>query len=1042
MLDANTLIGQKIGRYLVEEHIAQGGMANVYRATDTDLDRQVALKIMLPELARDKQFVDRFRREAQAVARLNHPNIVTIFDASLDPQPHLVMPYVGSHNLRREMVVGWQKRRIDWQHVVGVALQISEALAHVHKHARAIHGDLKPENVLVCHVGLPEQEVVLTDFGLAQLLTRPTGEIGGTPAYLSPEQVLGEPIDGRSDLYALGVIMYEWLANGRLPIPARSLEDARRLHPSHQPTELDGPINNELKAIIMKLLAKEPPNRYKDAATVHQALQGLYKPPSARKSFPSPQPNGSSEISLPAHKPAGNFLAISEYLPLYQPLTPKQSQFIIGSDPIACDLTLAGDDVAAKHARLRKVDLEWHIEPLGQQIIYVDDQAISKEAVPLTPDKKVKIGSHFLQLHLDENETSGIYRPFYLSPTHMVADPGDTATAEVVIRNGGQYRAYYHIALSGVAETAVSWFNIPNDGIPLGANESGTLHIQATVPPNAEKGIYPFKVQLKPLASNEPEREIEGQLDVNTADKFSITIQPTVLAPQQKSWITITNEGNREQAFHLTLSDEEEELYFKIIDQPEVKAPRPGQTAVSRSAKSSSATPSSATLSNLPTIPPILRRIPYISTLLRTLSNNPLSRWLRQLRQGTRQVQGLANQLPQRTEATTTEATTTPQPAQTVDPQLTGWKGKIQHHLPNVPAKGKIEVGFMVESRRRPWISRADKEHAFTIGVVASHAEPASQFRAATLVVPPQVSSRSVMIVTILLFLLAAILLTSQGITRRNSYLPIREAALTWAAEDMDDDTTPNAAEVVARTDPRVKVTVTSTAVSTATTPVPPAAVTTPAPDGTTTAVSPTPVLQLTSEGTYDGYLQAFPVAITTTHDGETLIVGDDAANGIIRAIISFDTSAITPATTDLTGVSLFLWLVPPDAEAEVAPTTAPGAVLAKLGSYLNVDMAPGGFGFVPDLEPRDFNAPVAPPNLQIVRQARNFPNQSGQIRLNFSDNAPVVLDAIKNHDVVQFRLYLELPTNENEQAEQLHFFSGEAADEEKRPFLQFTYGN
>ncbi len=1030
-------------RYRIKEtSIQPGGTGYVYRVHDEHLDRIVALKVVHAELARQETVRQQFLAEARLLAKLNHPNIVTIFDASLDPQPHLVMPYAGSHNLRREMVEGWQKRRIDWQHVVGVALQISKALGYVHQQANVIHGDLKPENVLVRHVGLPEQEVVLTDFGLAQLLTRPTGEMGGTPAYLSPEQVLGEPIDGRSDLYALGVIMYEWLANGRLPIPARSLEDARRLHPSHQPTELDGPINNELKAIIMKLLAKDPANRYKDAATVHQALQGLYKPPSARKSFPSPQPNGSSEISLPAHKPAGNFLAISEYLPLYQPLTPKQSQFIIGSDPIACDLTLAGDDVAAKHARLRKVDLEWHIEPLGQQIIYVDDQAISKEAVPLTPDKKVKIGSHFLQLHLDENETSGIYRPFYLSPTHMVADPGDTATAEVVIRNGGQYRAYYHIALSGVAETAVSWFNIPNDGIPLGANESGTLHIQATIPPDAEKGIYPFKVQLKPLASNEPEREIEGQLDVNTADKFSITIQPTVLAPQQKSWITITNEGNREQAFHLTLSDEEEELYFKIIDQPEVKAPRPGQTAVSRSAKPSSATPSSATLPDLPTIPPILRRIPYISTLLRTLSNNPLSRWLRQLRQGTRQVQGLANQLPQRTEATTTEATTTPQPAQTVDPQLTGWKGKIQHHLPNVPAKGKIEVGFMVESRRRPWISRADKEHAFTIGVVASHAEPASQFRAATLVVPPQVSSRSVMIVTILLFLLAATLLTSQGITRRNSYLPIREAALTWAAEDMDDDTTPNAAEVVARTDPRVKVTVTPTAVSTATTPVPPAAVTTPVPDGTTTAVSPTPVLQLTSEGTYDGYLQAFPVAITTTHDGETLIVGDDAANGIIRAIISFDTSAITPATTDLTGVSLFLWLVPPDAEAEAAPNAAPGAVITDLGNYLNVDMAPGGFGFVPDLEPRDFNAPVAPPNLQIVRQARNFPNQSGQIRLNFSDNAPVVLDAIKNHDVVQFRLYLELPTNENEQAEQLHFFSGEAADEEKRPFLQFTYGN
>ena len=540
-------------RYRIKETpIQPGSTGHVYRAHDERLDRIVALKVIRVELAQQETVRQQFLAEARMLAKLQHPNIVTIFDASLEPQPYLVMAYVGSHNLRREMIDGWQRRRINWQHVLGVAIEVCEALAYVHQEAGVIHGDLKPENVLVRRVGTPQQEVILTDFGLARLMAAPNEEVAGTPAYLSPEQVMGEAVDGRSDLYALGVIMYEWLANGRLPIPVHTLQEARRLHPHHLPTELDGSVPNGLKQIITKLLQKEPGNRFGDAQLLKAELQKLYVP--TIRPFTILQTSPSSEIRLPAQTPPGNYLAVSEHLPLYKELAPKQSLFIIGSDPVACDLTLAGDDIAAKHARLRKEGTLWYIEPMGNQIIYVDEQRIHKNAAVLTPDKKVRIGSHFLQLRLTDDEVTGISDPFRLEPHRLEVEPTETADFKVVIRNGTKSRGYYHIALDGLPETAVSWFNIPDDGIPLDPTESGTLSIHAQIPPEASPGSYSFKVQLKSLATSEGQRETEGELFVRQSGTFSINITPTVLARQEISWVTITNDSNQKRPFLHTFS--------------------------------------------------------------------------------------------------------------------------------------------------------------------------------------------------------------------------------------------------------------------------------------------------------------------------------------------------------------------------------------------------------------------------------------------------------------------------------------------------------
>jgi eukaryotic-like serine/threonine-protein kinase len=186
------------GRYRVEARIGSGGMGEVYRGVDTVLDRTVAIKILLPQFARDVNFVDRFRREAQAAARLNHPNLVGIYDSGADGETQfIVMEFIQGRTLEDFMSTGG---RFDVAHAVEVAEKICDALAYAHV-AGVIHRDIKPANVMVTRKG----EVKVMDFGIARIVAGPhtapqTSAVLGTAAYISPEQAQGQPVDGRSEI--------------------------------------------------------------------------------------------------------------------------------------------------------------------------------------------------------------------------------------------------------------------------------------------------------------------------------------------------------------------------------------------------------------------------------------------------------------------------------------------------------------------------------------------------------------------------------------------------------------------------------------------------------------------------------------------------------------------------------------------------------------------------------------------------------------------------------------------------------------------------
>ena len=307
----SALIGQSLGRYQILEQLGEGGMATVYKAYDSTLDRFVAIKVIRTDQFAPSildEILKRFEREAKALAKLSHPNIVHVHDyGNYEGAPYLVMEYLPSGALKER-----SGDPVSEQQALRILLPIAQALAYAHEH-NIIHRDIKPSNILLTEKGLP----MLSDFGIAKLLENNesasltgAGMTIGTPEYMAPEQWTGQS-GPQSDIYSLGVVLYE-LVTGRKPYTADTpigimLKQAKE--PLPPPSQFVPDLPKELEKVILKALEKQPENRYKsmndfaaDLETLagEQTLLAGMKPASLRMGAQPEVAGGTAEKTVPA----------------------------------------------------------------------------------------------------------------------------------------------------------------------------------------------------------------------------------------------------------------------------------------------------------------------------------------------------------------------------------------------------------------------------------------------------------------------------------------------------------------------------------------------------------------------------------------------------------------------------------------------------------------------------------------------------------------------------------------------------------------------
>ena len=620
----NPYVGREIDNYRLDAVLGDGGMGTVFKAYDKNLDRLVALKLMHAHYARRKEFRDRLRQEAKTAASLDHPSIVRIFDfGESDELAYVVMEYIGGGNLRSHLRrLQSQGRFLPSEQSLQIGYQIADALHYAHARG-LVHRDVKPGNIILKRLARPDEpneqpfRAVLTDFGLVKLIEgdrlTQSGTTLGTPIYMSPEQCRGQALDGRSDLYALGVVLYEMFTN-RLPFDFKSLAEAIEAHARGEmpplPSRVNSALPQVLDVILERALAKRPSDRFQTGEEMSVALRSAMlsmsdEPTQVYAMLPdspaAPAGGAGQTVAAANVLPEGYQLTIET--PGYEPspVMLTKSPITLGRDPNS-DIVLPATGVSREHAELRGRADGWQVVDKGTANGTLLDSRRLEDNQPalFRPGQELRIGPYRLTLKGPEQPT--VVQPLaaaglaaaaasrapaqqaspserttyaasqppvqpapleiFLSQERIMLEPGRQASLTAEIVNRGERDDKVAIQVQGLPD---SWVQVEKGLILVPAGDAITTQIVLAPPRAAEAtaGRHRFRVALRSREYSESRPAASASLILGTFAAFEAALDPTDVRLPGTVVVNLANTGNTQSDLSVTGRENQGKLSFE-----------------------------------------------------------------------------------------------------------------------------------------------------------------------------------------------------------------------------------------------------------------------------------------------------------------------------------------------------------------------------------------------------------------------------------------------------------------------------------------------
>ena len=812
------MVGQQISHYQIKALLGQGRIGNVYQAIDLEDFSLVAIKVMHLHLAEEQGIRRRFLKEVNAIPRLDHPSIVKVHEAGIDTQQNILymtMDYLTGRSLNSYLrQLQFNNQQLGLGDALIVVAQIAEALGYAHQKG-LIHRDIRPTVILFRTDDKPEESknlpgrAVIGDFALETILAVEKEPFTPALPYSAPENFLDRPIDARSDIYSLGVLLYQ-LTTGRLPFPAETFAEAARQH-SYQdppsPREIRPEMPLAVESAILKAMAKKPEARFQTGSDMAKTLRNLAETLPERMSETAVSADlfdVKTTIVPPMIAISSQWSEDEDHVMVTRdvPHSLNRQIITIGRSE-SNDIVLEDTGVTRQHAQLERTENnEWKVRDLGSQNgTFLDEK-------PLLPDipeeweshQTLRVGPFFL--HLQPGKGANFQkRPFQaiITPNDVSVLPGERTEIAITILNQGTAVDEFSLSMERIP---AEWITLPTQTLRLRPDERATITAYFHPPLVQDVLLGTSRYLLIINSQNHPEERlaIPGVIQVLPPENiFHVDLEPTLITRAGQSFLTIRNRALTEQLFTVSGQNEEGQVRFSVWRLKETAVTQAQPSSSQNGNNKGSSAPSKRSMGALNKLP-----------LTRRLASAP-RRAMMQLESGPRQalnriMPGLGQMMPRLnlSQQASNAARGKPKQSQTQEQIDTAtfeevvFPGSLYTQI-MIPGGGEDVVRLGLKPEKRPLFGRKSQLLPYTLRISA----PGSDAKT----VGGQVEMRSRLrlnrTIFVILFLLLFLCLGSIAIyslTQRSTL-----AAILSTPADIDKDGLSNLAEVyIHHTDPNL----------------------------------------------------------------------------------------------------------------------------------------------------------------------------------------------------------------------------------------------